>query len=35
VARAKADERVAAHLAGRSLRKTVYVAGKILNLVVT
>ncbi len=34
VARARADERVGSHLAGRELRKTIYVPGKLLNLVV-
>lgn len=32
--RARADPRVASHLEGRALRKTVYVPGKLLNLVV-
>jgi leucyl-tRNA synthetase len=34
VARARADERVAAHLAGRTVRKTIYLPGKLLNIVV-
>jgi leucyl-tRNA synthetase len=31
---AKAQERVAAHLAGKTVVKEIYVPGKILNLVV-
>jgi leucyl-tRNA synthetase len=34
VARARADERVAAHLEGRTVRKTIYLPGKLLNIVV-
>ncbi len=34
LAQARADERVAAHLEGRILRKTIYLPGKLLNLVV-
>ena len=35
VAAAKADQRVAAHLEGRTIRRTIHVPGKILNLVVS
>ena len=34
IALAKAHERVAPHLAGKTLVKEIYVPGKILNLVV-
>ena len=34
VARARADARVGSHLAGREVRKTIYLPGKLLNLVV-
>ena len=34
VSRARADAHVAAHLEGRSIRKTIYLPGKLLNLVV-
>ncbi len=30
----RADTRVAAHLEGRSVRKTVYLPGKLINIVV-
>ena len=34
LARARADLKVAAHLEGRSVRKTIYLQGKLLNIVV-
>ncbi|MBI4168572.1 MAG: leucine--tRNA ligase [Acidobacteria bacterium] len=34
LARARADGRVSAHLAGRAVRRTIYVPGKLLNIVV-
>jgi leucyl-tRNA synthetase len=34
VAAARADERVAAHIAGKTVRREIYVPGKIVNLVV-
>ena len=34
LARARADANVAAHLEGRPVRKTVYLQGKLLNIVV-
>src|SRR6185503_12065263 len=32
--RARADQRIAAHLEGRSVRKTIYLPGRLLNIVV-
>jgi len=34
LARARSDEKVGAHLEGRTLRKTIYIPGRLLNLVV-
>jgi len=34
VSRARADARIATHLAGKDLRKTIYLPGRLLNLVV-
>ena len=34
LARARADARVGSHLAGREVRKTIYLPGRLLNLVV-
>jgi leucyl-tRNA synthetase len=34
LSRARADGRVGAHLAGRAIRKTIYLPGKLLNIVV-
>jgi leucyl-tRNA synthetase len=34
VSRARADARIATHLEGKSLRKTIYLPGRLLNLVV-